>query len=155
MMRVSGRGRSLNRVRLLGLAAALGACGAQPREPVRSVAGPPLVAESARGDAGPVAANESPTPTPGATAEAPEPAAPSATPAAPAALPATLRLSRGTGTPLDAALKEGDIAYEADDFTQAEASYRKAALLATKDPAPWVGLARVTIAKTNVPTDYN
>ena len=64
------------------------------------------------------------------------------------------RSSGGRGEE-DAKLAEGDAAYNGDDFARAESAYREAAHLSPRDAAPLVGLARVSIARTNVWTDYN
>src|SRR5262245_53410229 len=134
-----------------GLLAALliAACGGAPKESVRSVAGPPLTIEAPPVDAGAPVSEPPPSQAP----PAPEPNRSSAAPSAP--LPVTTKLARGTGSPADAAMQAGDAAFDADDFNQADLKYREAAGLAPKEAGPLVGLARVAIAKTNLPTDYN
>jgi len=61
--------------------------------------------------------------------------------------PQTISLTRGDGTPLDAELKQGDAAMEAQDFPGAELHYKKAEGIAPKDLAPKVGRLRTKIAK--------
>src|SRR5262245_53891905 len=103
----------------LGLLAC-GACGGSAGEPVRSVAGPPLLADTTPADAG----------TPLAPPPSAAPAPPKEEPASvPAPMPATTKLARGTGGAADAALQAGDAAYDGDDFALAEAKYREAAAL--------------------------
>jgi len=136
-----------SRVRVALVAGVLVSCAGspgEPKEPVRTVQGPPLLAEVAPLDAGPAPQAPDPGPAPQAAPES-----------TPAPLPVTTKLARGTGTPADAALQAGDAAYDADNFVVAEAKYREAAGLAPKDAAPLVGLSRVAIAKTNLATDYN
>src|SRR5215475_12761016 len=97
-----GRPTKIRWVSAVALTAGLMGCAGssgEPKEPVRTVAGPPLLADFTPPDAG-VAA---PAPVP-----APPPVADS-TPS-PAPLPVTTRLARGTGSPADAALQAGDAA---------------------------------------------
>ena len=70
--------------------------------------------------------------------------------------PGTLRggLARGDGQPADAALFAGDKAYFRDDYATAEKHYREARRLAPKDVAPGVGLLRIRLATSKIPTDY-
>lgn len=77
------------------------------------------------------------------------------TPAA-AARPNTVPggLARGTGDEPDAALLEGDRAFWVDDLGNARKGYERARRLAPQDPAPRLGLLRVALAETGVPTDY-
>lgn len=63
-------------------------------------------------------------------------------------------VARGTGTPSDKLLAEGDAAYARNDFAAAEKAYRKAGELDRKDPAPIVGAARARVAGHDVPSDY-
>ena len=130
------------------LVACVGA-GGEPKEPPRPAAGPAVSGETTAVQADAAASTfqvEAPPVSSRASSEAPE---------TPAPLPATTKLARGTGSPADGALMAGDAAYDADDFALADDKYREAAGLAPKDAAPLVGLARVAIAKTNLPTDYN
>ncbi|HKQ69211.1 MAG TPA: tetratricopeptide repeat protein, partial [Polyangiaceae bacterium] len=125
----------------------LARCGGEPREAVRSA---PLAAPATVKpvEPPPLAVVEDAAP------PSPEPETPPVK-SVPPPLPATSKLARGTGAPADAALAAGDLAYEADDFARAEVKFKEALALAPKDAAPLVGLARIAIAKTNVPTDYN
>ncbi|MCU0693186.1 MAG: tetratricopeptide repeat protein [Polyangiaceae bacterium] len=114
------------------LACSSGACVRTPPvdarpEPVRSVASPGL--EPVQQDA-------------------PAQGAPDAT------APPPRGLSRGTGTPADRALSQGDEAFEADRFDEAQAAYRRAASLDPRDPSAAVGLARVALARSEVPTRH-
>lgn len=61
-------------------------------------------------------------------------------------------LARGDGTPADAALKRGDDAWHAEQWQSARHHYEEAQRLAPRDPAPWVGLARVALA--NAPLSF-
>jgi hypothetical protein len=63
-------------------------------------------------------------------------------------------LARGDGRAGDDALLEGDRAYDGDDLPAAKRQYQRARQLAPKDPAPRVGIARVALAESGVPTDY-
>ena len=147
-LRMNVRGRLSGQLGVFALAAyALSACGGSSPEPVRSASGPPLVVDTSAADAGAFLQVA-----PSAAAPLPPKDEPAAVPAP---LPATTKLARGNGSRADAALQAGDAAYDADDFALAETKYREASTLAPKDGAPLVGLARVAIAKTNLPTDYN
>jgi Flp pilus assembly protein TadD len=63
-------------------------------------------------------------------------------------------LSRGTSAPVDQALARGDKAYEDGDLGAAKAAYAEARKLAPSDPAPRVGLVRVALDESDVPTNY-
>jgi Flp pilus assembly protein TadD len=86
----------------------------------------------------------------GAAAKAPAPPPPEPP------KPGTVRggLARGTGDAADTELFEADKAYVADNYKSAKTHYDKAKKLAPKDPAPRVGLLRVALAESGVPTDY-
>jgi hypothetical protein len=56
-------------------------------------------------------------------------------------------LARGTEDASDKQLALGDSAYEAEKYKEARQYYRKAEQLAPKDPAPKVGLVRVSVAE--------
>ena len=83
---------------------------------------------------------------------APEPPA-AAAGVAPAALPPH-GLATGSGDPADLALAEGDRAYAADDLTAARDAYRRAEQLRAKSAAPKLGLLRVLLAETEIPTEF-
>src|SRR5262249_814366 len=70
-------------------------------------------------------------------------------PLSPPAAAATA-LARGTGTPADAALADGDAAFDRADLKHALAAYQRAARLAPSDPAPVAGIARATLAAPDV-----
>lgn len=70
------------------------------------------------------------------------------------AAPPRIGLARGTDTPSDRALAQGDEAYLAERWDEAQAAFTQAAQLAPKDPAPIVGKVRVVLAKNDVPTDH-
>ncbi len=61
--------------------------------------------------------------------------------------PQTIRLTRGDGAPVEAELRDGDAAIEAQDFVSAEMHYRRAESIAPRDLAPKVGRLRTKIAK--------
>src|SRR5690606_24661357 len=63
-------------------------------------------------------------------------------------------LARGDGSPADAALLEGDRAWDVGDLTRARRAYSRAQKLAPRDPAPRVGLVRVGLDDTGIPTSY-
>ncbi|HLM74083.1 MAG TPA: hypothetical protein VK459_15360, partial [Polyangiaceae bacterium] len=63
-------------------------------------------------------------------------------------------VARGTGSPADKKLVEGDAAYARGDYQAAEKAYRTAADLDRKDPAPIVGAVRARLAKDDVPSDF-
>jgi tetratricopeptide (TPR) repeat protein len=65
------------------------------------------------------------------------------------------KVARGTGTPADNLLVEGDALYAKGDYAAAEKAYKKAAALEVKDPAPIVGQVRARLGKDNVSTEYN
>jgi hypothetical protein len=174
MERTGGRVRSFGALRTLALGAAwaMAACAGSAKggkESSPPAAGAPTGGNW--GDPDPSGARSGPgetTSSTGGAALAPappgahatlDPSAPRAVPddpsAPPAPLPATTKLARGTGGAADDALRAGDAAYDADDFALAEVKYKEAANLAPKDAAPVVGLARVAVARTNLPTDYN
>src|SRR5688572_10726525 len=75
-------------------------------------------------------------------------------PAAPVETAEPDKLARGDGTPADRALAEGDALLEKGELASARAAYERAQKLAPKDPAPRAGLARVTLASDDVPSDY-
>src|SRR5215471_8705845 len=128
---------------------AISGCGADSHEPPRSPAPAPVETSQPSPVANPEAAPRAVEP-----AEAPNGVS-EPEPPPPAPLPVTASLARGTGSPADDALAAGDKAYDADDFATAEARYRQAMALAPKDAAAIVGLCRVAIAKTKLPTDFN
>jgi hypothetical protein len=138
-----------------------------------------LLGLAACGEGAPAPAGPWPKGPPSPAAEAPLPAVPTAAPpvSAPAAVasaeptgsgipldaPASPpppqspppSVARGTGTPADRILTDGDIAFAKGDFAAAEKAYKAAGALDWKDPAPIVGAVRARIAKAGVPTDYN
>lgn len=63
-------------------------------------------------------------------------------------------LARGSGTSGDRALLEADRAYARGDLSRAREHYAAAEKLLPGDPAPRVGLLRVKIAISGVPTDF-
>lgn len=63
-------------------------------------------------------------------------------------------LASGSGTPFDQALLEGDRAYAQGDMSRARERYEAAGKLLPGDPAPSVGLLRVKIASSGLPTDF-
>ena len=63
-------------------------------------------------------------------------------------------VARGTGSPADKRLAEGDAAYARGDYEAAEKAYKTAGDLDKKDPAPIVGAVRARLAKEDVPTDF-
>ena len=68
--------------------------------------------------------------------------------------PTTISLA-STGDPkVDAALKAGDDAFEANDVDGALKRYEEARVLAPKKSAPMIGIDRAKIAKANVPYDF-
>ena len=100
------------------------------------------------------------TPVSGETPEVPLPVAPvsSAPPAfnpksAPPPRPTTIRLARADDEPAKAHLDEGDAAFEKGDMPAAKKAY-EAAKKASKKSAPYVGIARLRIASTDLPLDY-
>lgn len=119
-------------------------------------------------------ATEAPAPATQATDAAPTPVAPAPVAAVPAAassaeLPSKPRpatpppvderaapngLARGTDDASDRQLSLGDLAYEAEKYKEARQHYRKAEQLAPQDPAPKVGLVRVSVAEADLPLDY-
>jgi Flp pilus assembly protein TadD len=142
---------------LLGALGLVG-CGGQAREPARAVSEPGLSSSASPADAAISAPVSTEVPAMGDDAARSKAEPSTGAPGGeqvPPPLPSTTKLSRGSGSKIDAALAAGDAAFEADDFASADARYREAAGLGPKDAAPLVGLARVAIAKTNVPTDYN
>ncbi|MGH7328185.1 MAG: tetratricopeptide repeat protein, partial [Polyangiaceae bacterium] len=82
------------------------------------------------------------------------PSLPTASTAYPPAKPTTISLASTGDAKLDALLKAGDDAFEANDLGNAEKHYEEARVLAPKKSAPIVGMDRVKIAKTNVPYDF-
>lgn len=86
-------------------------------------------------------------------AAAPQPSA-AAKPSYPPPRPVTISLASPAGDAVDQELRAGDDAFEADDLPSAEKHYRAAQKAAPKRAAPLVGLARVRMAKQNVPYDY-
>src|SRR5258706_13252102 len=147
------------RIILFGAFGLIG-CGGPSRGPARTAIEPgssPLTSTS--DEAGvvtaPVAGEAPASGADAATTKGGQSAGTSGAEQAPPPLPATTKLSRGSGSKIDAALALGDTAFEADDFASAEARYREAAGLGPNDAAPLVGMARVAIAKTNGHTDDN
>ncbi|HLK41487.1 MAG TPA: tetratricopeptide repeat protein [Polyangiaceae bacterium] len=69
--------------------------------------------------------------------------------------PVTIALASGRGGDEDAELVAADQAFERGDLGAAEQHYRAARSLAAKDVAPAVGLARVRIARVDVPLDFD
>jgi len=65
-----------------------------------------------------------------------------------------MALAQGSDSPADRALAAGDSALDAGDLVTALRSYESARGLAPKAAAPLVGLARVRVAKADVPLDY-
>src|SRR5437763_13457240 len=118
-------------------------CGGSEKLPLTSSS--PIVAPAPDGGVRANASSEAPA----SSAEPAPPTRKTAEPAVPPALPATMPLARKDGSRSDAALALGDAAFERDDFAAAEASYREAATLSPKDPAPIVGLPRRAVAKTH------
>lgn len=78
-----------------------------------------------------------------------EPSANKPRPSLPPPKPTTIRLARTGEAAVDAALKEGDDAFEADDLAKALERYESAKKLAPKRAAPIVGIARVKVAKAS------
>ena len=70
--------------------------------------------------------------------------------------PGTIRggLARGTGDEADQALLAGDKAFDQDDLPAAKRHYARARKLSPRDPAPRVGLVRVRLAQTEIPTSF-
>jgi Flp pilus assembly protein TadD len=90
-----------------------------------------------------------------ATSAAPaEPPASTATAVVPPPRPATIHLSTGNGDPSDAEVIAGDDAFERGDLDAAERHFSAAHALAARSPGPVVGLARVHIARVDVPLDF-
>ncbi|MDP8998780.1 MAG: tetratricopeptide repeat protein, partial [Myxococcota bacterium] len=68
--------------------------------------------------------------------------------------PTTIPLCTRTGDPGDAELAAGDDAFERGDLTAAQKHYGMAHAAAPRSVAASVGLARVRIARVDVPLDY-
>src|SRR5260370_1237609 len=79
-------------------------------------------------------------------------AAPAASSPPPHAM--TIRLSSGNSDSGDAEVAAGDEAFERGDLAQASKYYEAARILAPKNVAPRVGVARVRLALASVPLDY-
>ena len=99
-------------------------------------------------------ASESPSATAAPAPAAPPRPAPATGAAASEPADSADGLARGTGEPADKELGLGDNAYDAEKYKEARQHYRKAEQLAPKDPAPKVGLVRVSVAESNLPLDY-
>jgi Flp pilus assembly protein TadD len=144
------------------LAAVIGCGGAgtrAPAEPARSSADPVVVAlRDDRGASLEGGLEGAPRPPSAATSAPQEPPAVAPVPSAQAlATPArstTIRLSSPAGGPGDAELAAGDEAFERGDLAEAQRHYRAARSAGAREPAPAVGLARVTIARLDLPLDY-
>jgi len=66
----------------------------------------------------------------------------------------TIALTSGHGDPGDAELAAGDAAFEHGDLLEARKRYDAARAAALRSVAPLVGLARVRVARVEVPLDY-
>ena len=86
----------------------------------------------------------------GAIATAPPPSAPTYPPPK----STTISVASAAGDACDQELTAGDDAFEANDLDGAEKHYLAAKTAAPKRSGPMVGLARVKIAKQNVPYDF-
>ena len=65
-----------------------------------------------------------------------------------------MALAASADTPVDRALAAGDKAFEAGDLPLAQKAYEEARALSPRAAPPMVGLARVRIAKVDLPMDY-
>ncbi|HYP91317.1 MAG TPA: tetratricopeptide repeat protein, partial [Polyangiaceae bacterium] len=102
----------------------------------------------------PAGASSLPPTLPPTSAKAATSAAVAPPAAEPEPSPPTDGLSRGSGDPADRELAQADAAYQAEKYAQARAHFRRAEQLAPKDPAPKVGLVRVSVAEADLPLDY-
>jgi tetratricopeptide (TPR) repeat protein len=66
----------------------------------------------------------------------------------------TVRLASESGAVDDRELSLGDDAFERGDFSEAERHYQSARAVAPRSPGASVGLARVRIARLDLPLDY-
>jgi Flp pilus assembly protein TadD len=67
----------------------------------------------------------------------------------------TIPLSSGGDSVMDRALYAGDLAFEEGNLDAAGKQYESARNAAPTRAEPWVGLARVRIARTGLPLDYD
>jgi Flp pilus assembly protein TadD len=128
---------------------ALGACGAPAqRAPVAVAPVAPVQAPTST-------QSRAPAPAPAASPElAPVPAPAPAPAALPPPRPAIIRLSSGNGDPGDSELAAGDDALAQGNVDAAEKHFMAALAQAPKSPAVAVGLARVRLARVDVPLDF-
>jgi Flp pilus assembly protein TadD len=75
-------------------------------------------------------------------------------PLLPAPQAPTLPLSSGGDSPFERALASGDRAFEGGNLDAAAREYEAAKATAPSRAEPWVGLARVRVARTGLPLDY-
>ncbi len=143
-----------------GAGCAGGAIASAPREPTTDRASTNafenargLPREAATGDVSPALATA-----PVATATAAPTAIPLLVTAAAAnvapARSSTIRLASGKGGPGDANLAAGDDAFERGDLAEAQKRYEAARRAVPGSVAADVGLARVRVARVDVPLDY-